>query len=558
MDNIINNTNEARGAGRPRVETAPETFEEQVRAFRAGEITADAAAKACGISRMTFFRRLNEGKEKKAAPSLGEILKAGPVSGSNTGLEQIVYIGLDQIDPDPCNFYSLEGLEDLAENLELIGLQQPLRVRPEDGRYIIVSGHRRRAACMMIRDGGSPQFDGGVPCIVEYGEATPAMRELRLIYANSSTRVMSSAEISKQAERVTQLLYELKEQGVEFPGRMREHVAQACQVSSSKLARLHAIRANLDPELLPYYDRGELNEEAAYHLSRFPQELQAAVARELTEGRRKTPPVASVVKEVLDHLEELQKPLSCRAHAGGPHCHHVERRIVYSVFDRFSWHICKGDTCCMDCFKAKEGCSGACAEAKARVKLEKDVAAEKQKERETAADAERRATRARVARRCRELLPLIDAAGLKDEERIYPGYEAAKVKEIRQWAETGGAGKEFYSDACVKPWKVEDLKAMAVKLEVPTWTLLGEEAPEAEPKEEPEAPAVSGPDTVPEPRWLEGTPEKAGRFLCLVDMGGTVHENRCEWNGDGWLVYDNPLAPGWTVVGWWPLPERRT
>ena len=557
MDNIINTTNEARGAGRPRVETAPETFAEQVRAFRAGEITADAAAKACGISRMTFFRRLNEGKEKKAAPGLGEILKAAAVSGLDTGMEQIVYIGLDQIDPDPCNFYSLEGLEDLAANIELIGLQQPLRVRPENGRYILVSGHRRRAACMMIRDGGSPQFDGGVPCIVEYGDATPAMRELRLIYANSSTRVMSSAEISKQAERVTQLLYELKEQGVEFPGRMREHVAQACQVSSSKLARLHAIRANLDSKLLPWYDRGELNEEAAYHLSRFPKELQAAVAAELTEGRRKKTPVASTVKAVLDHLEELQKTFPCRAHAGNPDCHHLEARIVRSVFDPYSWHICEAGKCCMDCYHGKQGCSGACAEAKARVKLEKDVAAEKQKERETAAEAERRATRARVARRCRELLPLIDAAGLQDDDRIYPGYEAAKVKEIRAWAENGGAGKEFYGDACVKPWKVEDLRAMARNLQIPAWQLLGEEAPE-EPKEDPAALAVSDPNTIPEPRWLEGTPEKSGRFLSLVDMGGTVHESRCEWRDGGWLVYDSPLYKDWTVVGWWPLPERRT
>ena len=142
-------------------------------------------------------------------------------------------IQLDQIDPDPNNFYSLEGLDDLAANIELIGLQQPLRVRPgsEPGRYTIVSGHRRRAAIMMIRDGGSGQFDGGVPCIVDRGEASKALQELRLIYANSATRVMSAAEISKQAERVTQLLYELKEQGVEFPGRMRDHVAEACQVS---------------------------------------------------------------------------------------------------------------------------------------------------------------------------------------------------------------------------------------------------------------------------------------------------------------------------------------
>ena len=51
------------------------------------------------------------------------------VSGPDTGKEQIEYIPVDQIDPDPNNFYSLDGLDDLAGNIELIGLQQPLRDR---------------------------------------------------------------------------------------------------------------------------------------------------------------------------------------------------------------------------------------------------------------------------------------------------------------------------------------------------------------------------------------------------------------------------------------------
>ena len=188
--------------------------------------------------------------------------------------DRIEYIELDRIDPDPNNFYSLDGLDDLAANIELIGLQQPLRVRAgEDGHVIIVSGHRRRAACIMLRDSGNRKFDR-VPCIRDRGEDSPEMQELRLIYANSSTRVMSPAEKSKQAERVETLLYQLKEQGVEFPGRMRDHVAQACQVSRSKIARLHAIRSNLDPELLELFDAGSLTESVAYRISQEAPEVQ--------------------------------------------------------------------------------------------------------------------------------------------------------------------------------------------------------------------------------------------------------------------------------------------
>ena len=201
----------------------------------------------------------------------------GGVSELNTGREELRYLPLDQIDPDPANFYSLEGLDELAANIELIGLQQPLRVRPNGERWTVVSGHRRRAACLLIRDGGNPMFDQGVPCLVDYGEASDAMRELRLIFANSATRVMSSAEQSKQAERVTELLYQLKEQGVEFPGRMRDHVAEACRMSSAKLARLHAIRERLVPELLAEFDAGRINESVAYRISQEATAVQTKI-----------------------------------------------------------------------------------------------------------------------------------------------------------------------------------------------------------------------------------------------------------------------------------------
>lgn len=198
------------------------------------------------------------------------------VSGPDTGKEQIEYIPVDQIDPDPNNFYSLDGLDELAGNIELIGLQQPIRVRPgEDGRFIVVSGHRRRAAILLIRDGGNEMFRDGIPCIVDRGEESPAMRELRLIYANASTRVMGPAEISKQAERTEMLLYQLKEEGIiEFPGRMRDHVAEACRISKTKLARLHAIRKNLVQPLLEEFDAGNLNESVAYRMSQEKPELQ--------------------------------------------------------------------------------------------------------------------------------------------------------------------------------------------------------------------------------------------------------------------------------------------
>lgn len=251
--------------------------------------------------------------------NLGDYLKDPAVSKKDIAQEQIEYIPLDDIDPDPDNFYSLEGLDELAGNIELVGLQQPLRVRTGPGDHVtVVSGHRRRAACLLIRDGGSDMFDGGVPCIVERGDVSREMQELRLIYANSSTRVMTSAELSKQAERVEELLYKLKSQGVEFPGRMRDHVAQAVNASKTKLARLHAIRANLKPSLLAEFDAGRINEAVAYRISQEDLAVQAELAKAPAIVRGET---AEKIGQIIERLKAPPKPVGADPQISPPTLH---------------------------------------------------------------------------------------------------------------------------------------------------------------------------------------------------------------------------------------------
>lgn len=150
---------------------------------------------------------------------MGEFAKtlAQPVSESGTGREQIEYIDVDLLDNDQNNFYQLSDLDALADNIATVGLQQPIRVRDgENGHAVIVSGHRRVAAIRKLVEDGRTDLRE-VPCIREKGDASPALRELRLIYANSSTRALSSSEISQQVEKVRDLLYQLKEEGYEFP-----------------------------------------------------------------------------------------------------------------------------------------------------------------------------------------------------------------------------------------------------------------------------------------------------------------------------------------------------
>lgn len=282
--------------------------------------------------------------------NLAEVL--GSVSnldtGSKPGREQIEYIDIDLIDADERNFYELSGIEDLAANIQLVGLQQPLRVRDgENGHVITVSGHRRLAAMQLLVDEGFEQFRT-VPCIREQAAASDALQELRLIYANSDTRHMTSPELSRQAERVEALLYQLKEEGVEFPGRMRDHVAQACQVSKSKLARLKVIRENLIPELAALYQGGTINESVAYALAQMSQEMQADV---LEYGGQPDRWIEGSVKMDESKIRRIRE-LSCKS---GATCVHQETLLRRRLTEG-QWQC---GQCCADCYdldRCKEVC----------------------------------------------------------------------------------------------------------------------------------------------------------------------------------------------------------
>lgn len=354
----------------------------------------------------------------------------GNVSKSDTAREAIEYILLDLIDDDPANFYHVDGLEELAANIELCGLQQPIRVRPaEAGRYMIVSGHRRRAALTLLAK-ENPERWGKAPCIVERDDASPQLRELRLIMGNSDTRDLSPAEVSKQAQRVELLLYQLKEQGYQFPGRMRDQVAAACKVSAPKLARLKVIREKLIPAYLERFDRNGLPEQTAYALARMEQALQERLAAMLP-----TVPTGGRAEELLGLAKsgtDWRPAFSC---PDGSPCTRKDAFLRHDV-DCFYGELCKGETCCLKCHRATvkySACDRACSKAKAARKEQRDEEAAREAERGAKIQEE---IRKNVQLRAKRLAEAADSAGLDDETPIYiSGYgRNLTVGELREWA----------------------------------------------------------------------------------------------------------------------------
>ena len=315
---------------------------------------------------------------------LGALLK--DVSNLGTGREQIEYIKLDLIDEDPNNFYALDKVDALADNIATCGLQQPIRVRPipDSDHYMIVSGHRRRAAVSLLAQENPEQW-GEVACIVTRDELSPALQQLQLIFANSSTRVMTSSEISEQAVQVEKLLYQLKEEGYEFPGRMRDHVAQAVNASKSKLARLKVIRENLAANWHPAWKDGTLAENTAYELAKMPRAYQSLLFAEKSRTNANLKYLyTDDVKKFAERVAAIET-MQCKEF-GGECQNRVAKQSKAATADRYGWFHCD-NKCCKECPELIR-CKAACPKLKQIVaKMRADAKAN------AAAEAERIAER---------------------------------------------------------------------------------------------------------------------------------------------------------------------
>lgn len=472
-----------------------------------------------------------------------------PVSESNHGgPEQIEYIDIGLLDSDERNFYQLTDIDELADNIQLCGLQQPIRVRAgEDGRYTIVSGHRRRAAVAQLVDNGLEQFRR-VPCIRETDDASPAMQELRLIFANSATRKLTSAEIGEQAERVEALLYQLKDEGYTFPeGRMRDVVAAACNTHGSKLARIKVIRERLLSSLRPAWDAGRMTEQAAYALAQFPPAMQERIA-----GAFPQLPTGST----LENLLRLYKDKGCRWEPcmtcpDGKACKRGDAFLRHDA-ECFGCDVCGGQTCCLECFHGTAAyypCDKACSKAKAkrREALDTNKAAEKAAEdrRMRKLERETQASAARLARAA-------DAAGIPDETAVvstrYGGHFTAGT--LREFATGNFSDKRLFSNE-LSPDNLSDIAKAARALRCSADYIVGL-TDDLTPPRLPEGQLmIAG--------WIPGstTPAEPGFFAVYVELEGKLMPQFFRWTGSRWEMRTGtvPQVP----VAWWmrlpPLPD---
>jgi ParB-like chromosome segregation protein Spo0J len=491
---------------------------------------------------------------------------AAAVSDSDT----IRRLPVEDIHDNSGNFYSVEDVKDLTDSISVSGVLQPILVRPRpEGGYLLIAGHRRTKAVRILRDEwkgkGENPWDT-IPALVRPAPSTRAeelLEELALIQTNAAVRKLSDAEISAQAEKLTDILADLKREGYDFPGRMRKLVADALGVSETKLAKQKLIREKLSPGWLERWKAGTVAEYTAEALTKYSPELQEALL-----FKKKLEPYT--VRSLAEYYAKCVAKRTCKVSHDqncdwGDHFWAVGSRIEQD------WTRCVGygESCCKDCKKALK-CGQCCPKAleaakKAKKRQEEESKREKaRQEREAAARKEKADilwARFKQLREAAGLSVKQTEDGIKGALEWSPALKPYEARDVNSWEIDRTPEQVFHFKTC---WVAARLFGVPVEaLTDVEWK------PSPPGTGERIATAPAGPrndgagDASAEPYWRpfpKAKPPKGQRAMVVQhssDYERLLFEAKlAEWDGEVWHWVSEliPDVEAERVELWFPEP----
>lgn len=195
----------------------------------------------------------------------------------NTQNENIRMIDIDELHDSPSNFFRMDHIDELADAIHgQGGVKDNLVVTPLDsGGYMIVSGHRRKAAVRLLLERGD-QISRLLPCLVQHYETQDDL-DLDLILLNVTARQLSDNEIWQSYQRLDQYLKRKKANGVKF-GSMREELARQLKLSSSQVSKLQHISSSAEPIIQEAVADGTISINTANEIAKLEPEQQQTLA----------------------------------------------------------------------------------------------------------------------------------------------------------------------------------------------------------------------------------------------------------------------------------------
>ena len=171
------------------------------------------------------------------------------------------------------NFYKVDDIEELAEDILMHGLKQNLELvyeQCENGEYRIIAGERRWEALKLLVSKGYKEFEIATCKLTSPQDADE--EQIEIISANAY-RTKSIAEMIEEEQRLKTSLERMRAAGKQIKGydlnsgRLRDVIASLLQMSRTKVAQIESISNNLIPEFREELNKERLTFSAAYELS---------------------------------------------------------------------------------------------------------------------------------------------------------------------------------------------------------------------------------------------------------------------------------------------------
>lgn len=218
-------------------------------------------------------------------------------------------ISINRIYSNDMNFYSMDGIEKLAQEIFAIGLMDNLVVVHdpcEKGEYRIIAGERRWRALKMLVEQGHEEFE-----IVSCQIKTPTEEHeerVQLILANGY-RDKTVTDILEEERQLKETLQYMKENGLTLQGykldsgRLRDVIADIMNMSPTKIAQIESINKRLIPEFTEELKEGRLTLSAAYEISGMSEEAQ----KEILERHQDHGVTLKEVREIKERQQEKEQ-----------------------------------------------------------------------------------------------------------------------------------------------------------------------------------------------------------------------------------------------------------
>lgn len=206
----------------------------------------------------------------KLTNAIAEDLKT---AASDSFIDSLKMIEIEDIRPNEDNFYEMSEIEELAEDIVRQGLMSVLIVETaENGKYRLISGHRRLTAIKRLVDEGRYKSTT-VPCYVKSAKSHEKT-QLDLIMMNATQRKYSDADTMREYEELERIFKALYEAGKPVKGKMRDNIAKVLNVSPAQVAKIDNIKHNAIPDVEQAVKSGEISISSANEMAKLAPEQQ--------------------------------------------------------------------------------------------------------------------------------------------------------------------------------------------------------------------------------------------------------------------------------------------